>query len=376
MNKLFMKLISLISSLGLLINVCHINSYAFVELMPNIKNASVVFEPHTAIYEYTGKTIDPIFSVIINGIVDESEYEWEVISIDDEENKTSAGILPGKVTIEIRGTGDESHGYYGATTATYQIIKTSELKEDIKGDCNSDGIFDISDVVLFQKWLLAVPDIDFPNWQAADLSNDDRLNVIDLCLMKRQLLNNTSYSFGDINMNNIPENMPEIISNNNEISMETRESMWKYLGDKYPNEDLSDFTFVYDPNHPLNYYINGKCFYVYYKDLLVHGYGDINLYDNVYAAIDFEGVSSVNLLSDLSTYHELNTEKWDISVNDLTNNFEYAEKKLERIIYVDTYKEKPSLKLAYKAIDSTGDGENIISAETGEIIIYIPYTVT
>ena len=58
----------------------------------------------------------------------------------------------------------------------------------VKGDVNDDGFFDIADVVLLQKWLLCVPDTHLPQWRAADLCNDERLDVFDLCLMKRELL--------------------------------------------------------------------------------------------------------------------------------------------------------------------------------------------
>ncbi|MDE5620322.1 MAG: dockerin type I repeat-containing protein [Ruminococcus sp.] len=57
------------------------------------------------------------------------------------------------------------------------------------GDCNNDGTFNIADVILLQKWLLAVPNVTLPDWKAADLCNDDRLDVFDLCMMKRLLLN-------------------------------------------------------------------------------------------------------------------------------------------------------------------------------------------
>ncbi|HQM00161.1 MAG TPA: dockerin type I repeat-containing protein, partial [Ruminococcus flavefaciens] len=66
----------------------------------------------------------------------------------------------------------------------YPFEKTSF----IKGDVNDDGFFDIADVVLLQKWLLCVPDTHLPQWRAADLCNDERLDVFDLCLMKRELL--------------------------------------------------------------------------------------------------------------------------------------------------------------------------------------------
>ncbi len=57
-----------------------------------------------------------------------------------------------------------------------------------QGDVNMDGSFNVADVVLLQKWLLAVPDVKLAYWKSADLCKDDRLNVFDLCLMKRMLI--------------------------------------------------------------------------------------------------------------------------------------------------------------------------------------------
>ncbi len=67
-----------------------------------------------------------------------------------------------------------------------------EPPSGVKGDVNNDGEFNVSDVVLLQKWLLAVPDTELVNWRAADLCEDNKLNVFDLCLMKRELLNQTT----------------------------------------------------------------------------------------------------------------------------------------------------------------------------------------
>lgn len=60
----------------------------------------------------------------------------------------------------------------------------------IKGIISSNGVFDIDDVILLQQWLLAVPDTHLANWKAADLCDDDRLDVFDLCMMKRLLAEN------------------------------------------------------------------------------------------------------------------------------------------------------------------------------------------
>ncbi|MBP0974416.1 MAG: hypothetical protein J5851_10965, partial [Oscillospiraceae bacterium] len=58
----------------------------------------------------------------------------------------------------------------------------------LTGDVNADGAFDVTDVILLQKWLLAVPDTRLADWKAGDLNGDDILDVFDLGLMKRALL--------------------------------------------------------------------------------------------------------------------------------------------------------------------------------------------
>ena len=57
----------------------------------------------------------------------------------------------------------------------------------VRGDTDGDGSFTLIDLVLFQKWLLCIPDAKLANPQAADLSGDAALDVFDLGLMKREL---------------------------------------------------------------------------------------------------------------------------------------------------------------------------------------------
>ena len=60
----------------------------------------------------------------------------------------------------------------------------------IRGDVNADGEFSVADVVVLQKWLICVPDVTLADWQAGDLCEDEKLDVFDLCIMKRELLKN------------------------------------------------------------------------------------------------------------------------------------------------------------------------------------------
>lgn len=56
------------------------------------------------------------------------------------------------------------------------------------GDVNGDGSLSIADVVSFQKWLLNATDAELHNWRAADLCEDGKLDVFDLTLMKKALV--------------------------------------------------------------------------------------------------------------------------------------------------------------------------------------------
>lgn len=78
----------------------------------------------------------------------------------------------------------------GASTLNFATLVNAAEQDTafIMGDVNGDGSFGVSDVVLLQKWLLAVPDTHLANWKAADFCGDDRLDVFDLALMKRALI--------------------------------------------------------------------------------------------------------------------------------------------------------------------------------------------
>ena len=98
------------------------------------------------------------------------------LSMYDSDNPLAAGKNP-TVRFDNKNT---------LSTNRLQLVPT----ETVVGDVNADGVFNIADAVLLQKWLLAVPETHLADWKAADFCNDNVLNVFDLCLMKRELLKN------------------------------------------------------------------------------------------------------------------------------------------------------------------------------------------
>ena len=71
------------------------------------------------------------------------------------------------------------------------IYNSYNQEETLLGDINDDGSFNVADIVMLQKWLLCVSDVTLPNWKAADFCEDEKLNVLDLCMMKCKLVENS-----------------------------------------------------------------------------------------------------------------------------------------------------------------------------------------
>lgn len=91
-----------------------------------------------------------------------------------------------------------SFSFPGRQTYAVETDKNDRLNYNqhnpVAGDVNADGELSISDVVLMQRWLLAVPDIELADWKAGDLCEDDRLDVFDFCLMKRALIQTMAHN--------------------------------------------------------------------------------------------------------------------------------------------------------------------------------------
>ena len=63
------------------------------------------------------------------------------------------------------------------------------------GDVNADGEFNISDLVIFQKWLLGYAKYSLADWKAADFCSDGKLDIFDLTHMKKELIQKYDMSY-------------------------------------------------------------------------------------------------------------------------------------------------------------------------------------
>lgn len=93
-----------------------------------------------------------------------TEQEWNALTKDwdFEEYNTDPSVMD-NVTVHFNAT----------------------VGSDVKGDVNADGVFNVADVVMMQRWLLGKGRL--VNWEAGDLCQDNIINVFDLCIMKRMM---------------------------------------------------------------------------------------------------------------------------------------------------------------------------------------------
>lgn len=71
------------------------------------------------------------------------------------------------------------------------VLSSLSIEHYKQGDVNGDGEFNISDVVLLQKWLISVQNVEISVWQSADFYEDEKIDIFDLILMKQKLIYRT-----------------------------------------------------------------------------------------------------------------------------------------------------------------------------------------
>lgn len=86
----------------------------------------------------------------------------------------------------IRGyTGSTAQEY--AEKCGYNFESIGDMPEAVSGDVNYDGKISVSDVIAVNQWIHK-KSARVTNWKSADLNSDGVVNVVDLALLKKELL--------------------------------------------------------------------------------------------------------------------------------------------------------------------------------------------
>lgn len=74
--------------------------------------------------------------------------------------------------------------YWGGSGQKFILEPVAD--EEVIGDVNADGVFNVADVVMMQNWILRAGDI--TDRSAGDVCEDGEVDIFDLCLMKKVLI--------------------------------------------------------------------------------------------------------------------------------------------------------------------------------------------
>ena len=70
--------------------------------------------------------------------------------------------------------------------------EATDSSESLLGDANNDGYFNLNDIVMLQKYLTGMGKL--TNWKNVDFYEDGKINILDLCTMKRVLMKENAIS--------------------------------------------------------------------------------------------------------------------------------------------------------------------------------------
>ena len=87
----------------------------------------------------------------------------------------------GVVAVDAKGNKVES-------TKTF-VVGSSSPVETIKGDVNHDGIINVVDATLVQKYIVRLADFDDETFKIADANNDGRIDITDATIIQKVIVN-------------------------------------------------------------------------------------------------------------------------------------------------------------------------------------------
>ena len=120
-----------------------------------------------------------------------SDYDVTLTAVPEEGQTFSHWVINGaEITEGDRNSAEISLKL--SADATVKAVYEGEAAEEVIGDVNNDGQFNVSDLVLLQKWLLADSSAELASPESADMVQDGVIDVFDLIAMRRALLEDTS----------------------------------------------------------------------------------------------------------------------------------------------------------------------------------------
>lgn len=139
----------------------------------NLNSGQSAGTPVTLSAESYHATGDVTYSFTVNGETVQSSGKDSYVWTPSADGTYSIGV----VAVDANGNKAES-------TKTF-VVGSSSPDETLKGDVNRDGVVDIVDATLVQKYIVRLEDFDTETSKIADVNGDGRIDVTDATLIQK-----------------------------------------------------------------------------------------------------------------------------------------------------------------------------------------------
>ena len=120
---------------------------------------------------------DVTYTFTVNGSAVQSSSSNTYLWTPSTDGTYSIGV----VAVDAKGNKVES-------TKTF-VVGSSSPVETIKGDVNHDGIINVVDATLVQKYIVRLADFDDETFKIADVNNDGRIDITDATIIQKVIVN-------------------------------------------------------------------------------------------------------------------------------------------------------------------------------------------
>ncbi len=180
---------------------CNISEAATTTIMTTTTTSSTSKKTTSAIKPTTSRTTQtakptttttaaPEFVINRNSLTLENGEQFTITANQNDltfvSNNKNVAVVSKSGVVTAVGEGSATISVINSDGDAAQL-KLTVVKPNSIGDCNDDGTFDIADIVVLQKWLLKEDDL-IAEWKAADIDGDGILDVYDLCLMRKRIV--------------------------------------------------------------------------------------------------------------------------------------------------------------------------------------------
>ncbi len=101
-------------------------------------------------------------------------------------NNSNVAVVSNKGIVTALEEGSSVISVINSDSEVVQL-KLTVISSIVLGDCNNDGEFTLSDIVVLQKYLLSISK-ELDNWKAIDFYEDGKIDIFDLILMKNKFI--------------------------------------------------------------------------------------------------------------------------------------------------------------------------------------------